>query len=44
MWHEGFRPRGVDKDGRARYDEPSDPHEGGRRRPRATATVDFELW
>src|SRR5438034_10516861 len=22
MWHEGFRPRGVDKDGRPLYDEP----------------------
>jgi plastocyanin len=44
MWHEGFRPRGIDKDGRARYDEPRTRTKNVAIAPRATATVDFELW
>ena len=44
MWHEGFRPRGVDKDGRALYDEPRTRTKDVAIAPRATATVDFELW
>jgi hypothetical protein len=43
MWHEGFRPRGVDKDGRPLYDEPSTITKEVTITPRATATVDFEL-
>ena len=43
MWHEGFRPRGLDKDGRPRYDEPRTVTRGVTITPRATATVDFEL-
>lgn len=43
MWHEGFRPRGLDKDGRPRYDEPRTVTRGVTIAPRATATVDFEL-
>ncbi len=43
MWHEGFRAKGADKDGRPLFD---DPHTVTREitiAPRATATVDFEL-
>ena len=43
MWHEGFRPRGLDRDGRPRYDEPRTVTRGVTIAPRATATVDFEL-
>jgi hypothetical protein len=43
MWHEGFRPRGVDKDGRPLYDEPRTATREITIGPRATATVEFEL-
>jgi len=43
MWHEGFRPRGLDRDGRPRYDEPRTVTRGVTIAPRATATIDFEL-
>jgi plastocyanin len=43
MWHEGFRPRGLDKDGRPLYDEPRTLSRDVTIAPRATATVDFEL-
>jgi carboxypeptidase family protein len=43
MWHEGFRPRGVDKDGRPLYDDPRVVTKEVTIAPRATATIDFEL-
>jgi hypothetical protein len=43
MWHEGFRPQGVDKDGRPRYDEPRTVTRDVTIAPKATATLDLEL-
>jgi plastocyanin len=43
MWHEGFRPKGLDKDGRPLYDEPRTVTKDITIAPRANATVDFEL-
>jgi plastocyanin len=43
MWHEGFRAKGLDKDGRPVYDEPHLVTKNVTIPPRATATVDFEL-
>jgi hypothetical protein len=43
MWHEGFRPRGLDKDGRPFHDAPSTVTKDVTIAPKATATVDFEL-
>ena len=43
MWHEGFRPRGLDKDGRPLFDEPRTITRDVTIAPRGTATVDFEL-
>jgi hypothetical protein len=43
MWHEGFRPRGPDRDGRPRYDESRRLTRDVTIAPGATATVDFEL-
>jgi hypothetical protein len=43
MWHEGFRPRGADKDGRPLYDDPRTVTREVTVGARATATVDFEL-
>jgi plastocyanin len=43
MWHEGFRQRGTDKDGRRVYDEPAMVTKDVTIGARATATVDFEL-
>jgi hypothetical protein len=43
MWHEGFRAKGVDKDGRPLYDEPRRVTKEVTIAPRGTATVDFEL-
>jgi hypothetical protein len=43
MWHEGFRPKGLDKDGRPLYDEPRTITKDVTIAPKATATVDFEL-
>ena len=43
MWHEGFRPRGLDKDGRPLYEAPRTVTKDVTIAPKATATVDFEL-
>lgn len=43
MWHEGFRPKRADKDGRPLYDEPRTVTKEVTIAPKATATVDFEL-
>jgi len=43
MWHEGFRPKGADKDGRPVYDEPRIVTKEVTIAPKATATVEFEL-
>jgi hypothetical protein len=43
LWHEGFRPKGLDKDGRPLYDEARTLTKEVTIAPRATATVDFEL-
>jgi len=43
MWHEGFRLKGLDKDGRPLYDEPRTVTKDVTIAPGATATVDFEL-
>ena len=43
MWHEGFRPRGVDKDGRPRYDAPRTISRNVTIAPKGAATVEFEL-
>jgi len=43
MWHEGFRPKGVDKDGRPTYDEPRTITKDVTIAPNGAATLDFEL-
>jgi len=43
MWHEGFRPRGVDGDGHRLYDEPRTRTKDVAIAPGGTATIDFEL-
>ena len=43
MWHEGFRPRGVDKEGRPLYDEPRTITKDVTIAPKGAATVGFEL-
>jgi hypothetical protein len=43
MWHEGFRAKGVDKDGRPLYDEPRTVRKEVTIAPKATASVDFDL-
>jgi hypothetical protein len=43
MWHEGFRARGVDKDGRPLYEDPVTVSRDVTIAPRAAATVEFEL-
>ena len=43
MWHEGFRARGLDKDGRPLYDEPHTITREVTIAPKGTATLDFEL-
>jgi plastocyanin len=43
MWHEGFRPRGVDADGRAFYGEPRTVTRRVTIAAGAQAAVDFEL-
>jgi plastocyanin len=43
MWHEGFRPQGIDKDGRPLYDEPRTVSKDVTIAPKSTATVEFEL-
>jgi plastocyanin len=43
MWHEGFRAKGLDKDGRPLYDEPHTITRDVTIPAKGTATVDFEL-
>ena len=43
MWHEGFRPKGLDKDGRPLYDEPQTITRDVTIAPKGAATLDFEL-
>lgn len=43
MWHEGFRPKGLDKDGRPLYDEPHVITRDVTIAPKGTATLEFEL-
>jgi plastocyanin len=43
LWHEGYRRRGRDADGRARYETPRLVTKAVTIAPGATATVDFEL-
>jgi plastocyanin len=43
QWHEGFRQKGVDKDGRPVYEEPRAMTREVTIPPRGTVTVDFEL-
>ncbi|HEX2441673.1 MAG TPA: carboxypeptidase regulatory-like domain-containing protein [Methylomirabilota bacterium] len=43
MWHEGYRPRGLDRDGRPLYDAPRTRTKDVTIAPGATATADFEL-
>jgi plastocyanin len=43
MWHEGFRQKGADKDGRPLYDDPRTVSKEITVAPKGTATVDFEL-
>jgi hypothetical protein len=43
MWHEGFRPKGVDKDGRPLFDDPRTVTKEVTIPARGTATADFEL-
>ena len=43
MWHEGFRPRGVDRDGRPLYDTPRTISKDVTIAPRGAATLEFEL-
>ena len=43
MWHEGFRPKGLDKDGRPLYDEPHTLTRDVTIPAKGTATLDFEL-
>ena len=43
MWHEGYRPRGADKDGRPVYGEPYTVTKEITVAPKASAAVEFEL-
>ena len=43
MWHEGFRARGVDKDGRPLYEDPITVSKNVTIAPKSAATVQFEL-
>jgi plastocyanin len=43
MWHEGFRPRGVDKDGRTLYDAPRTRTKDVAIAPKGTTTLDFQF-
>jgi plastocyanin len=43
MWHEGFRPKGVDKDGRLAYGEPKTVSRHVTIGAGAQAAIDFEL-
>jgi plastocyanin len=43
MWHEGFRAKGVDKDGRPLYEEPHTVSKDVTIAPKSAATIAFEL-
>jgi plastocyanin len=43
MWHEGFRAKGVDKDGRPAYEDPVTISREVTVAPKGAATIDFEL-
>lgn len=43
MWHEGYRAKGVDKDGRPLFEEPHTVTKGITIPPKGTAAVEFEL-
>jgi len=43
MWHEGFRAKGVDKDGRPLYEDPITVSKNITIAPKSAATVQFEL-
>ena len=43
MWHEGFRAKGVDKDGRPAYEDPVTVTKEVTVAPKGAATIDFEL-
>jgi len=43
MWHEGFRAKGVDKDGRPLYDEPRRVTKDVTIGPKAAVSVEFDL-
>jgi hypothetical protein len=43
MWHEGFRPRGVDKDGRPVYGDTALVTTEVTIAPRTEARIEFEL-
>lgn len=43
MWHEGFRTKGVDKDGRPAYEDPVTVTKQITVAPKGAATIDFEL-
>ena len=43
MWHEGFRPKGLDKDGRPLYDAPHTITRDVTIPAKGTVTLDFEL-
>jgi hypothetical protein len=43
MWHEGFRAKGVDKDGRPLYEDPITVSKNITIAPKSAATIEFEL-
>lgn len=43
MWHEGFRAKGVDKDGRPAYEDPVTVTKQVTVAPKGAATIDFDL-
>ena len=43
LWHEGFRAKGVDKDGRPAYEDPVTLTKEVTVAPKGAATIDFEL-
>lgn len=43
LWHEGFRPRGVDKDGRPLYEDPHTISRDVTIAPKSAAAIEFEL-
>ena len=43
MWHEGFRAKGVDKDGRPLYEDPIVVTKSVTIAPKTAATIQFEL-